>query len=234
MIQFILNFLFPNKCIICDSYASQNKVCSECWGNFSFITKPYCSLCSHPFAYDNDLEAICGACIAKSPKYDKAISIFKYDHFSKKIIHKFKYQDQLHILDYLSGLMLNMGREIIQNSDIIIPVAMHKHKLLKRGYNQAALLAMRIASKQNIKYLPQAIIKTENTIPQAGLEKKDRLKNIKSSFKINAKFTEEIKGKRILLVDDVITTGATITECCKILKTAKPAKIFVLTLAKRV
>ena len=173
MIKYLLNLLFPNKCIICDSHASQNNICPECWGNCSFITKPYCAICSHPFAYDDDNEAICGACILNKPKYDKAISVFKYDNFSKKIIHKFKYQDQLHILDYFVGLMLNLGKEIIDQTDIIIPVAMHKHKLLKRGYNQAALLAMKIASKKKIQYLPQGLIKLENTIPQAELKKDD-------------------------------------------------------------
>ena len=234
MIKFLLNLLFPNKCIICESYVSENKICGKCWGNCSFITKPYCYICSHPFAYENDNESICGACIVTKPKYDKAISVFKYDNYSKKLIHKFKYQDQLHILDYFIGLMLNMGKEVIEQADVIIPVAMHKYKLLKRGYNQAALLAMRIAFKKKIKYLPQAILKTNNAQAQAGLKKDERLKNIKNTFELNPKFKEELKGKKILLIDDVITTGATISECCKILRSAKPAKIFVLTLAKRV
>lgn len=233
MIKSLLNLLFPNKCIICDSYSSQNKICGECWGNCSFITKPYCALCSYPFEYDNDENSICGHCIANKPKYDKAISVFKYDKYSKEIIHKFKYNDQLHILDYFIGLMLNMGKEVIYQSDVIIPVPMHKYKLLKRGYNQSALLAMKLSSKLKIKYLPQALIKTDNTIPQAELKKDDRIKNVKNSFKVNPKFQESLKGKSILLVDDVITTGATIDECCRTLRKAAPKNIFVLSIAKR-
>lgn len=234
MLKFFLNFLFPNKCIICENYANQGKICSTCWGNLNFITKPCCKICGFPFDFDTELDGLCGACIVKPPKYNKAIAVFKYDHFSKKIIHKFKYQDQLHLLNYLTNLMINSGKDITTQADIIIPVAMHKFKLLKRGYNQAALLAMKISTAKNIKYLPQAIIKNENTIAQAGLKKDSRLKNVKNSFILNEFFKEEIKGKKILLIDDVVTTGATIDECCKILKTAKPAKIFVLTLAKRV
>lgn len=232
--KFLLNLLFPRKCSICESYSSESEVCSECWSNCNFITKPYCNICSHPFAYENDPKAICGACIAAKPKYDKAISVFQYDDYSKKIIHKFKYQDQLHVLNYFVRLMLNMGKEVIDQSDIVIPVAMHKYKLLKRGYNQAALLAMRIATEKKIKYLPQALIKNNNSQAQAGLKKDERLLNIKNSFELNPKYKEFLKGKRILLVDDVITTGATILECCKTLTKAKPDKIFVLTLAKRV
>jgi ComF family protein len=234
VIKSLLNLLFPNKCIICNSYASQNKICGECWGNCSFITKPYCALCSHPFEYDNDETSICGHCIANNPKYDKAISVFKYDKYSKEIIHKFKYNDHLHILDYFIGLMLNMGKEVIQQSDVIIPVPMHKYKLLKRGYNQSALLAMKLSSKSKIKYLPHALVKAKNTTPQADLKKDDRIKNVKNSFKLNSKFQESLKGKNILLIDDVVTTGATISECCKTLRKASPKKIFVLSLAKRV
>ena len=141
MIKYFLNLLFPTKCLVCDSYANQTSICGECWGKCTFITKPSCNICSHPFNYDEDSEAICGACVANKPKYNKAIVIFKYDDHSKKLIHKFKYQDQLHILDYFIELMLNMGKDVIEQADIIIPVAMHKYKLLKRGYNQSALLA---------------------------------------------------------------------------------------------
>ena len=122
---------------------------------------------------------------------------------------------------------------MIDQADVIIPIAMHKHKLLKRGYNQAALIAMKIAKLKKIKYLPQAVIKVVNTDSQAGLKKSQRIKNIKNSFKLNDKFINEIRGKKILLIDDLITTGASIDECCKILKLASPSQIFVLTLAKR-
>ncbi len=234
MLKTLLNLLFPVQCIICNKYQDQNQVCSDCWAKITFITKPYCSICSFPFAYENDLNAVCGYCVMHKPKYDRAIAIMRYDYHSKKLIQKFKYQDQLHVLDYLVNLMLNMGKEIIEQADIIVPVAMHKMKLLKRGYNQAALLAMNIAQNNNLQYLPQLITKIKTAPAQAELSKEERLKNIKNSFKLNPKFKADIKGKNILLVDDVITTGATIAECCRIIRAEKPAKIFVLTLAKRV
>lgn len=234
MIKYLLNLLFPEKCLICEKQIDQNKICNECWGKCTFITKPYCSICSHPFEYETDENSICGACVASKPLYNRAISIFKYDDYSKKLIHKFKYKDQLHILDYFTNLILNMGKEVLDQADIIIPIPIHKHKLLKRGYNQAALLAMQIAKKREISYYPQLLTKNTNTPPQAGLNKSQREKNIKNSFQLNSSLAKQIEGKRILLIDDVITTGSTISECCKILKKAKPGKIFVLSLTKRV
>lgn len=234
MIKHLLNFLFPEKCLICEKHIEQNKICNDCWGKCTFITKPYCSLCSHPFEYETSDNAICGACVMKKPKYDRGISIFKYDEYSKKLIHSFKYKDQLHILDYFINLIINRAKDILDNTDIIAPIPIHKHKLLKRGYNQAALLAFNVAKKTKIYYCPQLLIKDKSTPPQAGLNKSQREKNIKNSFKLNSKFSKNIEGKKILLIDDVITTGATIKECCKILQKAKPAKIFVISLAKRV
>jgi ComF family protein len=230
----LINLIFPTRCVACESYNTQADICSDCWSKLTFITKPYCNLCSLPFAYEDDQDTICGHCIKQKPQYDKAIAILKYNPDSQKLIHSFKYRDQLHILNYLVNLMSNIGKDIIQEADIIIPVAMYKYKLLKRGYNQAALLAMKIASKNKIPYLPQVLIKKKNSIAQIGLTKEQRIKNIKNTFELNSKFIKQVQGKRILLIDDVITTGSTINECCKILRKASPSKIFVLTLAKRI
>jgi len=229
-----LNLIFPIKCIICDSYKSQRDVCSDCWGNISFITKPCCFICGISFSYENDEKAICGHCVAKKPAYNKSISILKYDEYSKKIIHKFKYQDNLHLLDYLVSLMNNLGVSIISQADYIVPVPMHKYKLLKRGYNQAALLAMRIAKKNNIKYLPELLIKKKNTLAQADLKKDQRVNNIKNTIVINKKYVNLISEKKILIIDDVITTGATIDECSNIIRKYNPSSILVLSLAKSV
>lgn len=229
-----LNLLFPAKCIICDNYNTDAEICTDCWSRISFITKPYCALCSYPFSYESDAAAICGYCIIKKPKYDRAISLLKYDEHSKELMHKFKYHGQLHILAYLVQLMLNMGQDIIKEADIIAPVAMHKHKLLRRGYNQAALLSMKIAAKTDLQYCPELLVKKTDTVPQAGLKREQRLKNIKGSFAIHPQYIGGIKRKNILLIDDTIATGATISECCRILRKEKVAKIFVLTIAKRV
>ncbi len=233
-IKIILELIFPKKCIICKSHRINSHLCIDCWKKIDFISKPNCSVCSYSFEYEPLKEALCGACILSYPMYDKAIAAFKYNENSKELIHQFKYKDNLHILNFLADLLSMSGKDIIKQTDIITVVPMHKKKFLKRGYNQAALLAMKIAKKYNLKYLPELLIKKKNIIPQADLKKKERIENVKNVFKYNYKYLNCVEGKNILLIDDVITTGATINECCKILKDKNPNKIFVLALAKRV
>ena len=233
-IKVIIDLIFPKKCIICDKHDCQNEICTECWVKIKFISQPSCFICSTPFLYEEEKEAICAPCIVNKPNYDRAIAILEYDDASKKIIHKFKYNDQLHILNYIVNLMTNIGKEIFNNIDMIAPVPIHKYKLLKRGYNQSALIAMNIASRKNLPYLPQLLIKSKNTIAQTGLKKSQRISNISNSFKLNHKFYANLAGKNILLIDDVITTGSTINECSRVLKKEGANKIFVLTLAKKI
>lgn len=233
-LQKLLNIFFPLKCIICRSLDTENYVCYSCWSKVNFITRPYCKICSFPFLYEELHDAICGQCIKRDPVYDRLISVMKYDEYSKKIIHRFKYQDKLEITQYLSDLMLGAAKEIIGEIDYIIPVPMHRYKLLKRGFNQAALLARVIARKAKKKYLPDLLIKVKNSKPQIGLNKNEREKNVKNAFKINESYNDLLENKSILLIDDVITTGATIEECCHVLRQIRRSKIYILSLARRI
>ena len=233
-IKLIIDLIFPRKCIICDRYDCQTEVCTECWKKLSFISQPSCFICSTPFPYENEKESICAECIVNKPSYDRSISILEYDDASKKIIHDFKYKDQLHILEYIVNLMTNIGKDIFNDLDIIAPVPIHKYKLLKRGYNQSALIAMNVAARKDLPYFPQLLIKSKNTLAQTGLKKSQRTINIRNSFELNNKLYSNIADKNILLIDDVITTGSTVNECSRILKKEGANKVLILTLAKKI
>lgn len=234
MKKIISDFIFPKKCFCCGEYIDENYLCYECWKKINFISKPCCNICSYPFEFEEDEEAICGACITAKPEYDKAMSIFCYDYSARQIIHKFKYEDKLQILDYLIRLLNNAISPYIKNIDIITMVPTTKLKLLKRGYNQASLLAMKLAKINQILYLPELLIRKKNNISQVELKKEKRLKNVKNNFSINASYSSLVKGKNILLIDDVITTGATINECSRQIRKLFPNKIFALTIAKTI
>lgn len=234
MLKIIGDFIFPKKCFCCGDYIDENKLCYKCWKKLSFISKPCCNICSYPFEFEEDESAICGACITNKPKYDKAISIFRYELGAREIIHKFKYEDKLQILDYLAELLNNAISCYVQEIDFITIVPLTKIKLLKRGYNQSALLAMKLVEVNKFFYLPELLIRKKNNISQVELKKEKRLNNVRNNFTVNNSYGNFIRNKNILLIDDVITTGATINECSFQLRQFHPKKIFVLTLAKTV
>ncbi|MFT6258906.1 MAG: ComF family protein [Rickettsiales bacterium] len=175
---------------------------------------------------------VCGACLQKRPSYFKALAVLRYDQISGELITKFKYFDQINLTKYFSKLMFQKAEEIIDDIDFIVPVPLHKLRIIKRKYNQSALLAKSISLFADKKPILDLLIRTKNNKPQASLNREKRLKNVESIFKVREKYLEKIKGKNILLIDDVKTTGATIESCSKILKKEKVNRIYILTLAK--
>ncbi len=206
----------------------------EDWNKLHFLQNPACKICFEPFEFKVDDEIICGACAQKNPEYFKALSVLKYDKNSKILITKFKYFDQTNLAKYFSKLMTKQAEEILPDIDFIAPIPLHKIRILKRKYNQSALLAKNIAKQSDKKLIIDLLIRTKNNKPQAHLDQKARQKNVAGIFKLKEKYFNSIKEKNILLIDDVITTGATVESCCKVLKKAGVNKIYVLTLAKTI
>ncbi len=157
-----------------------------------------------------------------------------YDKHSDKLIHDFKYNDNLQAKTTLSKLMLNAGEELIKNSSVITPVPLHKVRLRERKYNQSLVLAKEIALYSKLKLLPDIITRSKNTPSQSGLDQKLRKANVREAFTINHKSKNSIKDKNILLIDDVITTGATINECARVLKLSGAREVFALSFARTV
>jgi len=216
--------------MLCNTIVEEG-VCSECWGRINFISKPFCKICGLPFEYDIDHD-ICSSCIKSRPAFDKAFSVFVYDKFSRPLITKFKYSDAVHFLPQLSKML--HSRTNITKADLIIPIPLHYKRLVQRKYNQSALLAKELGKLSHRYVLFDGLIKTKNIAPQASLERKDRKKNVSNAFDINPKHKNILKGKNILLVDDVMTTGSTVSECAKALKKAGVKKVFVVTLSRTV
>lgn len=223
-----LNIIIPHKCMLCNTIVDEG-LCSDCWGRINFISEPVCQVCGVPFEYDSEHE-LCSSCIKKSPAFDKASSVFLYDEFSRPLITKFKYSDNLHFLPYLAKMLNSKTAEL--KADFIVPVPMHYSKMIFRKYNQSALLAKELGKISHRYVLFDGLIKTRNNPPQASLARDDRKGNVKDAFNINPKRQNVLKGKNILLVDDVMTTGSTISECAKLLKSAGAVKVFVATLSR--
>lgn len=229
-IDFLKNALFPAKCDFCNNFVDTVGLCAECWSKITWITEPKCKICGLPFSVD--IDQICTQCISNKPYFDKAISVFVYNEFSKQIILRFKHSDATYLYEQLASWMYRSATSEITNADIIIPVPIHFLKRLKRKYNQSELLAQEVSQLSGIKYEPRILMKIKKTLPQEGLSGKERRKNIVGSFGIDENFKDLIVDKNIVLIDDVFTTGATVNECSKVLKKFGAKTITVVTLAR--
>ena len=232
-IDFFKDMLFPIKCGNCECLLDTDGLCPDCWSKINWISEPKCKICGQPFSVEIDLiGSECLECISKKPYFDKAISIFVYDDFSKKMILKFKHSDATYFSEMFANWMYRAATLEIESSDLIIPVPIHLLKRFKRKYNQSELLSQKISKISKVAYEPRILKKIKQTSPQEGLSGNQRRKNVIGSFGIDKKYEHLLKDKRILLIDDVFTTGSTVNECSKILKKHSAKEVIVLTLTR--
>lgn len=231
----LLDILYPPLCIACRGNVHENgNICAKCWGDISFISDPQCNICGFPFDFEISKGTICPGCMQNEPSFSKSRSVFLYDEASRGMITSFKYNDIIENRAAYARWMARVGADMLNEADLIIPVPLHFSKLVLRKYNQAALLAHELAKIVHKQVLVSAITRKKYTKPQAGFSRKARFKNISGAFKVNPKYISILKDKKILLIDDVMTTGATAEECTKTLLKEKVARVEVLTLAKTI
>ncbi|MFY9590182.1 ComF family protein [Rickettsia endosymbiont of Halotydeus destructor] len=228
--NYLIDYILPSRCLACSEILnSKGEFCSSCWGKLDFIAKPYCSSCGRKLEIAILENFCCTRCYHNKPNYDLARSLLKFNEYSKKIIHQFKYQDKTVFAKTFAKLLCNRYAKEIENIDLIVPVPMNRFKRLLRMYNPAHILAQEIAKITGKNIKADTLIKAKWTKSQTFLSKKQRVNNIKNSIKFNKKY--EIAKQKILLIDDVITTGTTIYECSKILRKAGANSIYVMTIA---
>ena len=229
----ILNVILPASCISCHKVILDDKtgVCAECWKELDFITKPMCDNCGFPFDFSMEEGTLCAECLTEESKFSKMRCVFKYNDKSKKMILALKYGDRTDTVGVLSDFMIKAGADFIDDIDIVMPVPLHRCRLFRRKYNQSALLAKAISNKTGAEFAADGLVRVKHTKPQGHFTRSVRKNNLKGAFKHNEKHS--FKGKRVLLVDDVITTGATVNNCVKVLKKKhKDCDVYVLGLAR--
>lgn len=227
MLNNFLNILFPEKCPVCQKRSNDHAVapiCTECWQQILPYQGPGCKRCGRPLV--SELSIVCEECIVAEPAFKHAASYSLYDGTLKKAINLLKYYGIKRLSKPLSDFLL-LGD--IPASDAVIPVPLHEKRLRHREFNQSALIANNIAKRCEIPLLLDCLKKTKDTPHQVGLHSQERRKNIKGAFTV--KKSHMITGKSILLIDDVITTGATIRECSRVLAQSGTGDIYVMTLA---
>lgn len=209
-------------------------MCAACWGQLRFIQAPQCRTCGLPFEVKLPEDAECGECMKEAPPYGKMRAALRYDEGSQLLIGAFKYHDKTLLTPLLVRWMQPAAKALLKEADVLVPVPIHWRRMLLRRFNQSALLAFELAKVSRVPVLVDGLLRVKYTPPQASLSGRNaRLENVRGVFAPNAKRLSELTGKRVLLIDDVHTTGATIEACVKALKKGGAAQVNVLTLARR-
>jgi ComF family protein len=227
--------LFPPRCPACaESVTSQGALCADCWRDMHFITTPMCHRCGLPFEYGMGAEMLCGRCMETPPAFTRAVSVFRYDDKSRPQVLAFKFHDRTQLAPFFGAWLARAGAEFTTLADVIVPVPLHYRRLLSRRYNQAALLAHVLANLTGLPLLPHTLQRKKSTAAQSGLSHKGREDNVRGAFHVPKKLRRPVKGKAVLLVDDVMTTGATMNACARALRDAGAKDVYALTLARTV
>lgn len=228
----LLNFILPPRCQKCGTIIGSEGLCAQCFSQITFITEPYCQKCGRPLAEAKQGQMLCPQCLReqKSPfRYSRSALI--YDEESKPLILGLKFYDKTENAGYLSKLLYQSGKDIWASGvDVLIPVPLHYTRLIKRRYNQASLLAQKLSHLIGIEVDNRSLVRYRKTKPQVEFSGKARLKNVKGAFRVI--HPEKIVGKKIVLIDDVMTTGSTLKECALVLLQAGAKSVDTLTVAR--
>lgn len=204
----------------------------EAWRKLVFISGPVCACCGLPFEIAVDADQSCGACLARPPAYDRARAALVYGDVSREIVLSLKYQGRRDGLGLAAGWMAQAAPDLLQEAELIVPVPLHYLRLIRRGFNQAGWLAAALARRSGAKLSVDALKRARATPIQGGLSATGRRRNVEGAFRVRGSRRKLVQGRRVLLVDDVLTTGATAEACAKALKRAGAACVDVITLAR--
>jgi len=228
-----LDLLLPPLCLSCDAPTGAHRtLCADCWSHIHFIAAPFCSGCGVPFDVPMGEGALCGGCIAAPSEFSKARAPMLYDDFSRRLVLGFKHADRTHPAPALASWMQRAGAEFWDEADYVAPVPLHRWRLFRRRYNQAALLAKQLGRLTQKLVLIDLMERRRATPIQGHLSRKERLVNVKGAFCVQSRYRKQIENKTIILIDDVLTTGATVNECSRVLLKAGAKAVNVLTLAR--
>lgn len=230
----VVDLVYPPLCILCrEPVGEPDSLCAACWSGLHFIDGPICAACGLPFEVDPGAGTLCGACIARPPHFDGARAILRYDDASKKPVLALKHADRLDLVPAFARWLERSGRPFLTGCDLIVPVPLHRFRLWKRRYNQAAELTRTLARATGLPANPLLLERRKPTPSQGTMPSaKARRRNVLGAFAVPKARRGEVKGKTILLVDDVLTTGATADACARALKRAGAAAVYVLALAR--
>jgi len=202
---------------------------AEAWGRIAFIDDPVCDGCGSPFEFAPGFGERCAGCMGRPRAFERTRAACLYDDASRELILQLKHADRTDLSGLFAKWLSRSARELIEEADAIAPVPLHRLRLLRRRYNQAAEIARPLARMAELEYLPDALVRRRATASQGGRSAGGRRRNVQGAFVADRR---KVEGKRILLIDDVLTTGATADACARALKAAGAACVTLAVVAK--
>jgi ComF family protein len=231
----LLDLLLPPHCVACDAQVdAPGRLCPDCFRKTGFITEPFCVRCGAPFASAalGGADHLCPGCRAAPPVFHRARAALRYDAQGRRLILPFKHADRTEMAAVLAPHMARAGAGLLHEADLLVPVPLHRGRLFRRRYNQAALLAKAVARIAGRRCLPDALVRVRATATLGEMSAAERAAEVAGAFAVRASRVGYIAGKRVVLVDDVMTSGATANACAGALLAAGAACVDVLAAAR--
>jgi ComF family protein len=230
-LQPLLDLLFPSVCIICgESVPGSRCLCGRCFAQIRYPASPLCVRCGTVFPAGTGGDHLCGRCLRKPPPFALARAVAFYAPPVDRLLHRLKFRADRTVVSTLADIAAPFDRSSFSSSDLILPVPLHLRRLQHRGMNQSLILARALFPEKAPAIRPDVLVRTRNTPPQTSLDRRDRLRNLTGAFAVSGKM--DVSGLRICLVDDILTTGTTVTECADVLMRAGAEEVRVLAMAR--
>jgi ComF family protein len=230
-----LDLVYPPACLCCRAATASHKaLCPKCWSAINFIEPPFCDRLGTPFAYDLGIPGLLSPdAMAHPPAYARARAVARFeDGPVRQLVHRLKYHDRLELADPMGQWMARAGAELLATADLLIPVPLHGRRLMWRQFNQAQALAVAVGRACGKKVEPFLLRRVKRTAPQIGLTKAQRASNVQGAFAVPDAARPFVEGRAVVLIDDVLTTGATINAAARALSRAGAARVDVLVFAR--
>ncbi len=225
--------VFPPGCAHCHVRTGRHgALCPSCWSELRLIERPFCEVLGTPFQRDPGAGMVSAEAIANPPAFDRLRSVAVHDGIARDLVHALKYRDRTDLAPMMAGWMVRAGDEALSSCDCVVSVPLHRSRLFSRMFNQSAELARHVARLSGRRFEPQALVRRKRTSQQVGLTANARELNVRGAFIVPEQLSPAVFGRRIVLIDDVYTTGSTVSSATRALKKAGAADVTVLTFAR--